>query len=677
VTFVHLGATPPSSLVDFVRRGGNAFSASSLDQAIHRLLRSIASERQMWRLTADDAFVELDEARLRARLVDCSSTGFAFVAPSSTPLGLMTYGSKLERIRLTRNGVAFLSGATARVRSIVTVREGFRIGCQFEQQLTKEAWGERIDDPVRVYALLQRVARRTEVFVHTNEGRMESLGSLRVDTSNGRLIAANRLALKPFDIARCETTLDDVRYEWLCTVAKTQPTELVVASPIDESVRRHPVRRRPQREAKATFTHPLTRIEHTAEIVDFSPDGVQLKLPNTTFAMPSGLLLDDVKLELGETVISARGECRHHRDRHAGVKLTFNTTRDAQAIRMAWVCADKAGVRDARPLAFEEVYSLCRKAGLISDEIAESMKPGLQQTKQTMERFSQDDGDIFTAACVVENDQPVAYSSSVRVYANTWYVQHLASVNAGLGATTTLNRAIGELCEQSPEMKFFQLAWYVDNPWPARVFGGFARRIDSGGILVVPRRYQRVRHGPGLGGSYGCRKAQPIDSLRVAAFLAQTHTPLHLQALDLDLERLGLTTLSTLYAQKGLSRSREMVLAERDGQIVGLTICELSPTGANFRELLSQARVVFSPALSESERAVVNEQLVGAACQVYSDAGRPFTVMCDAMDVSPEMRWGAPFTLMELTARRDLLKDFKRLMRLSSVVVADDAKRAE
>lgn len=31
-----------------------------------------------------------------------------------------------------------------------------------------------------------------------------------------------------------------------------------------------------------------------------------------------------------------------------------------------------------------------------------------------------------------------------------------------------------ELCEMAPGSSHFQLAYYVDNPWPARVFGGFA-----------------------------------------------------------------------------------------------------------------------------------------------------------------------------------------------------------
>ncbi|MBK7865304.1 MAG: hypothetical protein IPJ65_43255 [Archangiaceae bacterium] len=77
--------------------------------------------------------------------------------------------------------------------------------------------------------------------------------------------------------------------------------------------------------------------------------------------------------------------------------------------------------------------------------------------------------------------------------------------------------------------------------------------------------------------------------------------------------------------------------------------------------------------------ACFGRQLAAAACRLYREHDCPFALLCGQADEAPvpdDGPAGSPF-LAELTGRKDVLRDFKRLGRLSASVVARPPPRAK
>lgn len=672
-TFIHVGEALPQGLVDFVAAGGSGWSAESPEEACGRLTRLFAPRRDLDRLHLSDEVWVHFEAHPAARLLDCSSAGFSLRVPASAALARFAEGARLSQVRFEHQGETILRHEAARVRSLVPVGDGFRVGCEFEVSdesghLPADRRGE---DPLRTLALFARLVKVSPIVMKTEAGAVAMLEGGALDAQSRRLAFEGGQAVRPYEVLECAAHLDDARFEWRSSVVSADPLVLHLPRRVTESVRRRPVRRAPLRAGLARFVAPLSRTKVEARVLDFTPKGARLELAARDGAFPPGLRLDALWLDIDGVALTVRAEIRHHTATSVGVHFTSSAA-ELQELNRAWVIAGSPRVSDGQALTFDEVWEFCRKAGLVTDEVAtvfESLKPAARDSQA---RLARDGGQLFAALAYRDHDELQGYLSAFRAYRHTWYVQHMAATATGTRAAFDLNRAIGELCERSEDAQYFQLAYYVDNPWPARVFGGFSRRVETGGAVLKVRSYQRVRNDSPWSRqpSPSCRLATAADIPQVVSLLGRNEVGLLLNAMDLEAEHLTLATLDSQYARLGLGRHRQVLVCEQHGRLVAVALCEVAPVGINFRELGSSVRLYFDSDLSQTQREDASAELGPLACRLYEGLGRPFTLLCDALPVPEEARWGSTFQLAELTARTELLRDFKRLVRLSSAMVA-------
>ncbi len=679
--FVHVGKTLPQSLVDFALNGGNGWAAQTPMQACERLDQALVPRRGSLRFVLSGQTELVLSDGTRPKLLDCSSHGLAFWLPAAHPLAAFSEGALLRGVSLEHHGHRVLREITLRVRSLVAAERGFRVGCQFQREsITDYSSGDRkLEDPLRSFALVARIAKVGKVTVRSEQGEYLELKHGRAEASTRRLAFEPRVELEPFEVVACSAQLDDSRYEWRSAVVQKEPFTLQIPLRIEECVRRHPVRRAPLRGGRFRFVHPLSMAPLEAKVVDFTPTGAQLALESNE-SFPPGLRVRDAQLIVDDAVANVTAVIRHHDAARVGLEFEFATPADATRVRLKWVLAGNPIASEGSYLTFDAIWEFCRKANLVNPDVAATFEPLVLRARATQDRLSRDDGRLFNALICREDDEVVAYLSAFRAYQHTWYVQHMAATAPGTRAAATLNRAIGEVCEQTPDAQYFQLAYYVDNPWPARVFGGFARRIGSAGAVLKARYFQRVRND-----SEFARRPAPrcrlvtdeADIARVVSVVAATEPALLIHAMDLSAERLRMGELNARYASSGgLERYRDLMVCEDGARIVAVGLCEIGSVGINFRELASVTRLYSVHGLSAEDAEATMQELSSACCQHMASKGRPFTMLCGEVKVPHEALNGAPFHLAELTAKTELLRDFKRLARLSSAMVAGRRGRA-
>lgn len=673
--FIHLGYELPQSMVDFVVDGGNGWSAENAAQVLQRLSVVLTPRRIAPRVLDDGAtWVHFGAGGERARLLDCSSTGLAFAVTSDVALDQFAEGSLLHDLRFEREGRTLLRGATARVHSLMAHGGSLRIGCEF-QHVDSPRYAivdHRRDDPIRTLALLSRVAKVCKVTLATDHGTTCVMSGARVDAATRRLVFNDASDLRQFEVVDCFAHLDDTRYEWRAAVVNTSPLQLQLPLRVLESLRRHPVRRAPVKGGSLRITNPLSRLTYEGSIIDFTPAGAQLLIDAPDEAFPPGLCLAESFLTVDGVETRVDAEVRHHDARSVGVLFAGVSDADRPLLNKTWVVAGSPHLSDGQSLGFDEVWSFCRSAGLVTAEVAATFDELIPQARVTQAALARDDGQVFNALICRPADVLQGYISAFQAYQHTWYLQHMASQAAGTRVAFDLNRSIAEVCERAPGSKYLQLAYYVDNPWPARVFGGFARRVDPRSAVLKVSEFQRVKNDSSFAQQHSshCRVAQPADAAEIVALVAQTEPALLLQSMDIDANRLWLGDVKRAYERLGLTRSREAIIYGKEGKCLAVAMCEVSSIGVNFRELASTARLHFSSRLTADERALASNELAVAACRHYRSLGRPFTVLCGAAPIEEGSLWGAPFQLAELTVRKELLRDFKRLLRLSSAMVS-------
>ncbi|MBK7857768.1 MAG: PilZ domain-containing protein [Archangiaceae bacterium] len=687
IVFVHLGPAVPQGLLELVVAGGNGWVAASTDEACARLASALGLHRVSERFpVGESAVVVLEQGAVKARLLDCSSHGLAFWVPSTSPIDAYAHGVVLEGLGIEHAGQQVLVDGVVRVHSLSAQGEGFRVGCQFQlsQAFSFAPLERELLDPVRALATVARACRAGAVSLLTEQGVRVDLAGGHVDALSRRLQVSRAGPVQPFDVVRCSAQLDDSRYDWQSAVVSADPLTLRLPVRLDAYARRSPARRKPQREGALHLTHPLSGRRHQVPIVDFTPSGARVDASAVAEPFPPGLLLGEVELTLDGPPLHARAEVRHRDEAqgHLGLKLEPVTPFDAYRSRLAWVFAANPELSDGRHLEFDAVWEFCTAAGLVTPEVAAIFAPLAERARLTQRALARDDGQLFSA--IVRSEPALgAYLSAFRAYQHTWYLQHLGATTSGMATTADLIRAIGELCEQTPDAHYFQVAWYLGNPFVSRSMGAFARRLERGGAAVLRvREHRRVRTDSRFAdeATPSCRRAVPADAPKIISLLALREPGLVCQAMDLDARRLWLAELDTAYQRVGLGRRREVLVSEHQGAIIGVALCELSSVGINFRELASVARLSLHPSAPRPLVASLGRQLAAAACRLYREHDRPFALLCGQADEAPvpdDALLGAPFSLAELTGRKDVLRDFKRLGRLSASVVARPPPRAK
>lgn len=297
------------------------------------------------------------------------------------------------------------------------------------------------------------------------------------------------------------------------------------------------------------------------------------------------------------------------------------------------------GVKIARDVTFEEIWTLFQDSGFLYPEKIARLAPVLPEIKHTVRTLLQENGHLMATVALREEQTLEAHMNILRWYDKTWIVQHLAALPLSartMSASARLTLGFTFYGRLRPDIVWSKMYFRPNNPWPARVFGGYAKRIDDPATsdlrtfhyLVAPTSAPA----PSLTGEIEVRNATAADAALIETWFTARGRSAEVQANQLQASCSALATISQAYDRAGLLRRREALMAERNGRVTGFALLEMASLGMNFSELTN----AFTVHLLDETDTETRRTLVEAAKRRYAELGR---AQCIALEESDD--WSA------------------------------------
>ncbi len=571
----------------------------------------------------------------RAPVLDVSSRGLAFVAESIEDLEHLLPGSRLRGLSVSRGEVQVISDVEAVVRHLIPLddRGTYRVGVELVggHERDSETPSELVRDPVRISALLKRVLHRGELRLHPDgtPNRTVAFTSGAVDALLGRVVLAGQAGPEwdAGDVVHGSFDLGGTSYAFAssCISIETGTCTLKLPKALRAFRRRQSNRFRPAAEQRLEVEvhSPFDAQPIRRQVLDVSASGLAFPVDPAREVFPVGTLLEDLVLHFPDGArVEARGRVRSHstiatsgsdRRRLTKCGIEFEGLSLGQGVRIAHsiLHAGLPGVEDAFGLPFRQIWGLLEESGFLYPEKLKKLEPVLPQIENTLSTLLGEPNRLFKTFVYRQDEALQGHLSAFRAYRNTWVVQHLATRKEGpgrLAAARMLNLGITEYVEQLPEAEWLKIYLRPNNKYPARVFGGFARRISNSSIsdlrtfsyLVAPAESTLGA----ANGEVSVRPGEPSDAAAIEAWFVARGRTMALRANDLCRSGLWMPELAHEYHALGLVRRREVLIAERSGRRVGFAIAEISSPGLNFSELTNSFRIFLDEPDAAARRAL-------------------------------------------------------------------------
>lgn len=276
----------------------------------------------------------------------------------------------------------------------------------------------------------------------------------------------------------------------------------------------------------------------------------------------------------------------------------------------------------------DEIWDLFLESNFLYPGKLQSLELEIAQVQRNLGILLSHSNDLLRTFVFRSNGRISGHQSALRVFNNAWLVQHLAVSKRESGwllAAAALNVGLFSALERSAGVNWVRSYFRLSNKWPVRVLGDFARRIDDKKCCEV-RTYCYLREEIEFGeveeapGKTTVRAAGPVDLVALEGYLIGAGREVELQATDLKedsrLERVG-----DEYSRVRLDRRREVLVAERDGRLLGFGVLEISSVGLNLSELTN----VFCVYMLSNEKDALRS-LICAARRQYKSIGRRWWV---------------------------------------------------
>jgi hypothetical protein len=300
-----------------------------------------------------------------------------------------------------------------------------------------------------------------------------------------------------------------------------------------------------------------------------------------------------------------------------------------------------AEIRGEHP-SFEEIIEFYGRTRFLYPGKLGALQARFSTVADTWRQLVAANGDIFQLLVLhrVIDNQLVAMNSvcAFEYVPGTWQGQHLVSGERH-EYSGTLAAMIGliHVLHGQRNADHIRLTFRPSNPGVRLLFGGVADYLPTQTSHLLLRRHviipmpAHLPVGPPVG--IDVHSLRGGDQRAAKVYQHRLH-PVELESLHLEDPRLA--ALNERYRQRGLYRSRQILLASLGERVLGAAICNLASEGMNFSFLENAVEeIALAPGIGDSElRDSVLRALLHRICQMYADAGRDYLVLLldDVMD---------------------------------------------
>jgi hypothetical protein len=603
-------------------------------------------------------------------VIDLSNRGVALRLEAQEDIQCFLPGKRIARLAIWNQDREVLGEVGAVVRHVKSWPEerqdaasGYKVGLEFLQEPRAgiESAGDLVEHPSRKAALLREGLRCGALTVtHADLPAVPLVfggGRVGSDGSSVKLTGEDLGDLRPGDPVRVTFDLSGLSCSFVSAVTALERPITDGAAPRQElhlhmprALRVHGHRltnrfRPPsERPIEVLLRSPFSGEAIRVAVLDINASGLSFSIDDAYQPYPVGTRLDSLQLLFPDgREIFVQGTVRSLvplsrsidgvPQLKCGVEFADLSEGAMVALADEIVRSNTPSVEGTQGVAFDEVWQFLQDSGFIYPEKLEKLAAEMPRIRQTMTALlGATNSRIFKTVLFRKEGVIQGHLAAVRAYRNTWLIQHLAALRGGkaLFAASVLNQGLADYVEQLPEVVWIKMFYRPNNRWPARVFGTFARRLRDPALSDL-RRYD-YWSGPtrGLSSISAGLRVRPAhrDELgEVQRLSIASGRIVGLQADDLSLDRVTLSELTGLFREVGLERRREVLVAERDSEILGVALLEISSLGLNLSELTN----TFSVQLAQ-EDSNVRKALIAAARNRYAELGR---MSCVALSEGP------------------------------------------
>jgi len=396
----------------------------------------------------------------------------------------------------------------------------------------------------------------------------------------------------------------------------------MILAPIRDRIQRFPPEqiRNPRKQVSpplnALFDHPLCGKRKRLEIFDISTSGISVREPADQGALFPGLILPDVSIHYaGAFQVRCSAQVIYRRrdgeNAHCGLAILDMDIHSYSRLNYLLGKTMDPHTFISTEVDMDALWEFFFDTGFLYAKKYRILQSHKDHFKETYRKLYQENPDIARHITYEKDGRIYGHMSMVKAYERAWMLHHHAARNLenrlpGFQVLKQIMIFLNGMCHlPSAKMDYVMCYYRPDNKFPDRVFGGFARNLNSAcGCSLDLFAYLAF---PAAGGGtlpkeWTLTEATPgeLDELRL--FYRHVSGGLMLDVLDLERKQKGIPALEESFARLGFLRRWKALALRRDGRLAAVLIPNRSDLGINLSELLNSITIlVVDPDLAERD----------------------------------------------------------------------------
>jgi len=241
----------------------------------------------------------------------------------------------------------------------------------------------------------------------------------------------------------------------------------------------------------------------------------------------------------------------------------------------------------------DELWKFFFKTGFIYPKKYLSMHQNMDKLKETYRKLYHDSPDIARHFIYQEKGQIQGHISMIRFFENTWLFHHHASVGtsrAGLVVLDQIGRYLNDVFNMHSSHLQYALCYFrLQNRFPNRVFGGFARHLAKPKLCSLDDfahlLFRKNQNLPCLPASVTLEPSTASDLFELEDYYSYVSGGLLTTAFELAPTSLLNLPIKGIYEKNGMKRDRYFYSLKKGKSLKAVFIANISDFGLNMSNL--------------------------------------------------------------------------------------------
>jgi hypothetical protein len=272
----------------------------------------------------------------------------------------------------------------------------------------------------------------------------------------------------------------------------------------------------------------------------------------------------------------------------------------------------------------DELWEFFFEAGFIYPKKYRLIESYRKDFKETYQKLYQDNPEIAQHFTYQRNGRIYGHISMVRAYENSWMIHHHAAramkgKHPGLMVLKQIMYYLNDMHRLPSSKTEYMMSYFrLENKFPDRIFGGFARDLNNPGGCSIDSFYYLLHTSLSLGtklpNSWSLQQSSVHDLWELRRFYNHYSGGLFLDALDLEKKHPVKEPLEEIYKRLGLLRKWRAYSLNKHGELNAVLIVDQSDLGFNLSELLNSIKILVTDTegLPWNVLSIAISQLIGA-----------------------------------------------------------------